>query len=92
MNDIKGTIRQFILTNYLPDEAPGNLRDVTRLQSSGILDSLAVLDVARFVEREFAIELSAYDIGPDTFDRIEDIARLVARKQSGAQMCGGPSR
>ena len=82
MNDVKETIRQFILSNYLPGESPDNLRDDTPLRSTGILDSLATLGLVSFVEREFGIELDAYETGLQSFDRIEDIAALVARKQA----------
>jgi acyl carrier protein len=83
MSDVKETIRQYILTTYLPGESAANLKDDTPLRSSGILDSLATLSLVSFVEKEFGIELEAHETGIDTFDRIEDIAALVARKKSG---------
>ena len=81
MEDVKDTIRRFILDNYLPGESPAHLQDDTRLQSSGILDSLAVLELVSFVQKEFGIEISASETGVETFDRIRDIARLVNRKR-----------
>jgi acyl carrier protein len=81
MDSVKDTIRQFILTTYLPGESPANLRDDTPLRKSGILDSLATLGLVNFVEKEFGIELDAYETAVDNFDRIEDIAALVERKR-----------
>lgn len=83
MSDVKETIRQFILATYLPGESAANLRDDTPLRTNGVLDSLATLGLVSFVEREFGIELEAHETGIDTFDRIEDIAALVARKKAG---------
>ena len=77
------TIRQFILTRYLPGETADNLRDDTPLRSSGILDSLATLSLISFLEEQFKIELEAHETDIDNFDRIEDIAALVERKQAG---------
>jgi acyl carrier protein len=76
------TIRQFILTRYLPGETADNLRDDTPLRSSGILDSLATLSLISFLEEQFKIELEAHETDIDNFDRIEDIAALVERKQA----------
>lgn len=81
MDSVKDTIRHFILTTYLPGESPANLRDDTPLRKSGILDSLATLGLVNFVEKEFGIELDAYETAVDNFDRIEDIAALVERKR-----------
>jgi acyl carrier protein len=81
MNDVKETIRHFVLTNYLPGESPANLKDDTPLRTSGILDSLATLQVVGFIEKEFGIELDAYETADDNFDRIEDIAALIERKR-----------
>jgi acyl carrier protein len=83
MGDVKEIIRQYILSTYLPGESAENLRDDTPLRSTGVLDSLATLGLVSFVEREFGIELEAHETGLDTFDRIEDIAALVARKKAG---------
>ena len=82
MRNTRETIRAFILTNYLQDESPSNLRDDTRLISSGVLDSLATLGVVTFVEREFQVQLSATETLAGSFDTIEDIARLIARKRA----------
>jgi acyl carrier protein len=80
MNDVKDAIRQFILATYLPGESPSNLEDRTPLQTSGILDSLAALELATFVERRFGVELDVYDTVVERFNCIDDIAAAVARK------------
>ena len=83
-SNVKETLRQFILANYLQGESPSNLKDDTPLRTSGVLDSLATLGLVSFVEQEFAIELDAHETGVESFDTIEAIAALVARKQSAA--------
>jgi acyl carrier protein len=85
MHHVKETIRDFIISTYLPGESPENLRDDTPLISSGILDSLAAAALANFVETTFAVELDVYDTSVEHFDRIEDIAASVARKQGQAR-------
>jgi acyl carrier protein len=80
MSDVKETIRRYILETYLPGESADNLLDDTPLRTSGILDSLATLGVVSFVEKEFGIELEAHETGVEHFDRIEDLAALVAGK------------
>jgi D-alanine--poly(phosphoribitol) ligase subunit 2 len=82
MNEIKEMIRQFIVSTYLPGESPDKLRDDTPLLTSGILDSLAAVNLISFLEQSFDIELDVYDTSIEHFDRIDDIARCVARKQS----------
>lgn len=84
MNQIKDTIRQFILSTHLPGESPENLRDDTPLQTSGILDSLATRGLVSFIEEQFDIELDVYDTSVERFNRIEDIAASVSRKRAGA--------
>ena len=83
MEDIKNEIRQFILTNYLSGEPPSSLQDNTPLQTSGILDSLAVLELASFIHKEFSVKLSASETEPDHFDRLADIVALVAERRRG---------
>jgi acyl carrier protein len=81
MEDIKETIRQFILTTYLPGESPDNLRDDTPLLTSGILDSLGGLGLVAFVQERFDVELDVYDTSVERFNRIQDIAASVERRR-----------
>jgi acyl carrier protein len=81
MDAIKEPIRHHILTEYLPGESPSNLTDDTPLRTSGILDSMATLSLVSFLERTFGISIDAHETGIDNFDRIQDIAALVARKR-----------
>ena len=82
MTDVKDRIRSFVLANYLPGESPENLTDTTPLQSSGILDSLAVLGLASFIKDEFGVELGVHDTTMERFDRIEEIARTIATRRA----------
>lgn len=82
MNDVKDTVRRYILLTWLPGESADNLRDETPLQTSGILDSLATQTLISFIEQEFGVELDVYDTSVERFDRIEDIASTVTRKQA----------
>ena len=77
----KELIRQFILTTFLPGESSHNLRDDTSLLTSGILDSLAALQLISFLEQRFEIELDVYETTAEHFDCIEDIAACVVRNQ-----------
>ena len=88
MDDITGRLRQFILSEFLPGETPANLRDDTPLRTSGVLDSMATLSLVGFVEKEFGIELEAYETGIETFDTIAAIAELVERKRGSAARHG----
>ena len=81
MTDIKDAIRHFIVSQYLPGESPDNLKDDTPLRTSGILDSMSTLALVSFVEQRFGVQLEAHETGIEYFDRIEDIASLVTRKQ-----------
>jgi acyl carrier protein len=82
VTQIADTIRDFILTKYLPGESAANLLDDTPLRSSGILDSLATIGLISFLEQEYQIEVEAHETDVDNFDRIADIAAFVERKQA----------
>jgi acyl carrier protein len=82
MNEIQETIRQFILSRYLPNERPENLRNDTPLQTSGLLDSLAAINLANFLEQRFDVKLDIRDTGVERFDCIEGIAALITRKRA----------
>lgn len=82
-DDIRGILKSHILAEYLQGESPDNLTSDTPLRTSGILDSIATVKLVSFIESTFNIELEAHETGVQNFDRIEDIAALIARKKAG---------
>ena len=79
--DIQSTIKTFILNEYLPGEDPAALTNTTALMTTGILDSIAVLKVVTFLEKEFGITVQPHEAVVDNLNTISDIARLVMAKK-----------
>ncbi len=82
MSDVTTMVQDFILDNYLPGESRANLLEDTPLRTSGILDSIATLNLITFIEREFAIQVEAHETGIENFDRIRDIVAFIERKRA----------
>lgn len=81
-NDVIETVRTYIIETYLPGQDPRALTPSTELISSGILDSLATLDLVSFLEKQYGIELEAHEVDPATLGTLERIAGLVKAKQT----------
>jgi acyl carrier protein len=81
MDEIKHQIREF-LSEILPSGKMSSVGDDTPLRTSGILDSMGLLRLVSLVEEKFGIEVEAYEAGIENFDRIDDIAAFVQRKQA----------
>ena len=79
--DIKTTVKTFILNEYLPGEDPAALTDTTALMTTGILDSIAVLKVVTFLESEFGISIKPREAVVENLNTISDIVRLVTSKK-----------
>jgi acyl carrier protein len=80
--DIKTTVKTFILNEYLPGEDPVALTDATPLMTTGILDSIAVLKVVTFLENQFHITIEAHEAVIENLNTLSDIARLVMLKKA----------
>jgi len=80
MEDIKQTVKDFILREFLPGEDPANLTDSVKLVRDGIIDSLATLRLVAFLEEHFKIQLEAHDTNPENLNSLPDIAAMVERR------------
>ncbi len=81
MNDVVSTVKDYILTEFLPGEDQSLLTETTPLVTSGVLDSIATMKLAAYLEGEFGIELAAHEMSVDYLNTLTDIARLVSSKQ-----------
>jgi acyl carrier protein len=81
MENIIRTVKQFVLDNFLPGEDPAALTNDLPLMGSGILDSLATLELVSFLEAEYNIVLEAHELDPSRIGTLSAIAALVQAKQ-----------
>lgn len=77
---LKKTVKDFIIKEFLPGENPDELTDSTLLVSGGILDSMATLKLITFLEEEFKIQVDAHEADVDNLDTLVSIANLVESK------------
>ncbi len=80
MEAIKASLRSFILMHCVPGESAENLPDDLPLRKTGVLDSIALLKLVRFIETEFQIEVEPHDIDGN-FDSIAKLAAFVQQRR-----------
>lgn len=78
--EIRETVRDYILEEFLPGTRRSELTDATPLITGAILDSLATLRLVGFIEERFGVELAAHEASVDHLDTIRDIETLVRSK------------
>jgi acyl carrier protein len=82
IDETLGTLRSYVLATFLPGEDPASLTDETPLISSGIIDSIAVLDMVTWIEKSFSVRLQQDDLGRERLDTITLIANLIAERRA----------
>jgi acyl carrier protein len=80
MEEIKQTVKAYILKEFLPSENPDNLTESTPLVTGGVLDSIATLKLVSFLEERYGIQVEAHEADVDNLNTIADIARFVQSK------------
>lgn len=51
---------------------------------NGVLDSMNVIELVAFLERQFGVQVADHEIIPDNFDSISKMAAFVRSKQQVA--------
>ncbi|MFN0152290.1 MAG: acyl carrier protein [bacterium] len=80
MEEIKKTVREYIVREVFGGDNPGDLTDATPLITGGILDSISTLKLVAFLEEQYRIEVAAHEADTENMDTIADIANLVQSK------------
>lgn len=79
--DIKGKVRQFIISNFYVAD-PASLADGTSLLESGTVDSTGILEVIAFIEDEFQIKVEDQEMVPENLDSVNNLEKYVAKKRA----------
>ena len=83
-DDIRAGVRRFVLDNFLVGEPPESLQDSTLLMTTGIVSSLAALEMVAFLENEYALTLREDDLTLDRLDSVDRIVKLVEERREHA--------
>ena len=84
MDDLKRTILDYVVREYLEEGDDRTLDATTPLITGGIVDSFSMVSLKRFLERRYWIAIPDAEATPDAFDTVERIAALVGKIRSAA--------
>ena len=76
------TIRSFIIDSFAAGERPENVPDDLDLIKSGILDSLALVETASFLEDLAGSEIGSHELTPDNVGSIGAMTRFIAKRRA----------
>jgi len=83
MDELKKTIRDYVIQEYTDEDDGGQVTVETLLISGGIVDSFSMVSLKRFLEKKYNIMIPDKDASPEAFDTVNSIAELVVRFQKG---------
>ena len=78
MDEIRQTIREYVVKEYLEEGDDREVGDDTPLISGGIVDSFSMVSLKRCLEKKYAIQIPDAMATPDAFDTVSRIADLVS--------------
>ena len=71
------------ITKALVTKDAVDLDPAESLLESGVLDSMGVIEVVSFIEKEFGVAVEDEEIVPENFESIRALARFVMSKMAG---------
>ena len=73
-------LKDFILREFLPGESEDSIDLDTPLITGGILDSIATIRYATFVEEQFGVELQDHELNSENIDTVKSMAAIILAK------------
>jgi len=75
---VSNELRSFLVREFLDGQGE-DLDASTPLLESGIIDSMSILALTRFVEQRFGVRIPVENLVPDTFQNLEVLSKFVVR-------------
>lgn len=79
---VRERVRQYLVQTHHATFGPSDLTDDSSLFEHGILDSVAMVSLATWIETTFDCVLDENDLSPESFDTVERIAALAGEVAS----------
>lgn len=83
---IKAGIRNFILKELLFETQVLPIDDASSFLAAGIIDSMGVMELINYVEKEHGIKVEPEDMMPENFDSVNALAKYIFDKSNIAAM------
>ena len=77
---IRNKIRMFILTNFMIPASQADFSDTDSLLKKGIIDSMGVMELLSFVQKNYAFKPDPKEIVPENFDTLKNLEDYILRK------------
>jgi methoxymalonate biosynthesis acyl carrier protein len=71
------TVKEYIVAEYLPGTSPDELDPSYDLLDTGVVDSLRLLQLISWVERQYRIPIDDVEISPDDFRSVHAICAFI---------------
>jgi len=78
---VRTALRAFILGNFLFTDDESALDDRASFQEAHVIDSMGMLQLIAYVEREFGITVQDEDMVPENLDSIDRLVTFIARRK-----------
>ena len=80
VEDVRATVRTFIVANYLFGDTSNLPDDEASLMDSGLVDSTGILELIEFLESTFHIDVLDQETLPENLGTIASLTRFVVEK------------
>ncbi len=85
MDSVEQTVRTYIAENILFSGHTYPYSDDTSFLSEGVLDSMNVLQLVTYVEKQFSLTIEDEEIVPDNFDSVTRLAGYIRNKMQSRE-------
>jgi acyl carrier protein len=80
MEEIISKIAAYITADILK-QPKRVIRPEEAIISSGLIDSFSLVDLGLFIEDNFGVHIDDTELNADTFDTLEQLAKLIQTRQ-----------
>jgi acyl carrier protein len=78
-------LREHIINQYIKAKEPEGFNDDYNLIDEGILDSLAIMNLIAWLEKQYAIEFDEGDIVLENFNSVNALVNFVQTKHVASE-------
>ena len=83
MEQIKESVRKFILDNFLFESDENAVGYDDSFLEKGIIDSTGIMELVNYIEEEFKVSVDDDELIPENLDSINRLAGFVKNKMEG---------